>query len=166
MKETANPRIELLAPKKLIGKRLRMSLSKNRTGELWKAFMSERRVITNACNSLLISMQRYDDKLDLKNFNQDTEFEKWAAVEVSDHNYIPEKMEAYNLEGGLYAVFIHKGDATSFNKTFQLIFHEWLPDSEYDLDNREHFELLGDKYKNNDPASEEEVWIPIKKKLE
>jgi hypothetical protein len=28
-----------------------------------------------------------------------------------------------------------------------------------------HFEVLGDKYKNNDPSSEEEVWIPIKPKV-
>jgi len=28
-----------------------------------------------------------------------------------------------------------------------------------------HFELLGEKYKNNHPDSEEEVWIPIKEKI-
>jgi AraC family transcriptional regulator len=35
-----------------------------------------------------------------------------------------------------------------------------LPGSEYFLDNRPHFEVLGDKYKNNDPTSEEEIWKP------
>jgi AraC family transcriptional regulator len=35
---------------------------------------------------------------------------------------------------------------------------------EYELDDRPHFEILGDKYKNNDPNSEEEIWIPIKLK--
>ncbi len=39
-----------------------------------------------------------------------------------------------------------------------------LPNSEYELENRPHFEVLGEKYKNNDPNSEEEIWIPIKKK--
>lgn len=29
----------------------------------------------------------------------------------------------------------------------------WLPNSDYLLDDRPHFELLGDKYKNNDPNS-------------
>ncbi|MEP1984886.1 MAG: GyrI-like domain-containing protein, partial [Maribacter dokdonensis] len=41
---------------------------------------------------------------------------------------------------------------------------EWIPNSEYQLDGRPHFEVLGAKYKNNDPNSEEEVWIPIKAK--
>jgi AraC family transcriptional regulator len=29
---------------------------------------------------------------------------------------------------------------------------------------RSHFEIMGEKYKLNDPNSEEEVWIPIKMK--
>jgi len=48
---------------------------------------------------------------------------------------------------------------------FQKIYTVWLPASDYVLDNRPHFEVLGDKYKNNDPSSEEEVWIPIKPKV-
>jgi predicted transcriptional regulator YdeE len=36
--------------------------------------------------------------------------------------------------------------------------------TEKKIDNRPHFEVLGDKYKNNDPSSEEEIWIPIRKK--
>jgi AraC family transcriptional regulator len=30
------------------------------------------------------------------------------------------------------------------------------------LDQRPHVEVMGEKYKNNDPDSEEEIWIPIK----
>jgi AraC family transcriptional regulator len=29
---------------------------------------------------------------------------------------------------------------------------------------RPHMELLGEKYRNNDPHSEEEIWIPIEPK--
>jgi AraC family transcriptional regulator len=94
----------------------------------------------------------------------DTEFVKWAALEVEDFSYIPEYMQAYTLAGGLYAVFIHIGPPAAFEKTFQYIFNEWLPHSIYTLDDREHFEILGAKYKNNEPDSEEEIWIPIKPK--
>lgn len=38
------------------------------------------------------------------------------------------------------------------------IFATWLPSSAYVLDNRPHFEVLGAKYKSNDPGSEEEIW--------
>ncbi|MFT5513068.1 MAG: AraC family transcriptional regulator, partial [Bacteroidia bacterium] len=49
-------------------------------------------------------------------------------------------------------------------KTFGYIFGEWIPNSIYDIDSRPHFEILGDKYKNDHPNSEEEIWIPIKEK--
>jgi AraC family transcriptional regulator len=159
------PRIELLSEKKLVGKRLRMSLSKNKTAELWQSFMPKRKAIKNILTTNLFDLQIYDNTLNFKDFNQETEFEKWAAVEVSNFSDIPEGMNTYTLQGGLYAVFIHKGHPDTFHKSFHFIFNNWLPDSDYDLDIREHFEVLGDNYKNNDPESEEEVWIPIKRKL-
>jgi AraC family transcriptional regulator len=108
-------------------------------------------------------MQKYDASY-FNTFNPNTEFEKWAAVAVTDFNEIPEEMEPFILAGGLYAVFVHKGDVSTASNTFQYIFGTWLPNSEYVLDDRFHFELLGEKYKNNDPSSEEEIWIPIQLK--
>lgn len=157
-------RIITLPEKKLIGKSLRMTLAKNKTFELWQSFMLQRKKITNNLTTDLISMQIFDGSLDFRDFNLNTEFEKWAAVEVLDFNLIPDRMKTHTLGGGLYAVFIHKGVASDCNKTFQFIFKSWLPNSDYELDKREHFELLGNKYKNDDPDSEEEVWIPIKRK--
>ena len=46
-------------------------------------------------------------------------------------------------------------------KTYQYIFETWLTSSEYALDHRPYFEILGEKYKNDDPSSEEEIWIAI-----
>jgi AraC family transcriptional regulator len=155
------PRIETLAEKKLIGKRMTMSLSNNKTGELWRSFMPERKKIDNNLNSDLFSMQVYDQPVDFGNFNQ--EFEKWAAVEVSDFDAIPDGMEGFTLNGGLYAVFHYKGSSTD-PAIFQFIFGTWLPNSEYVLDNRPHFEILGEKYRNADPESEEDIWIPVKPK--
>jgi len=156
------PRIELLAEKKLVGKRLKMTLSNDRTFELWHSFMPHRKEIKNSISTDLYCLQVYDKNLDFKDFNPQTEFEKWAAIEVSNFSDIPDNMETYILKGDLYAVFIHKGVPSSFPKTFQFIFNEWLPKSEYELDNREHFDLMGEKYKNDDPESEEEIWVPIK----
>jgi len=157
------PRIEQLAPKKLIGKHLTMSLSDNKTGELWKSFMRERKAIQNNIGTDLYSLQVYD-RFYFNPFNPDKEFEKWAAIEVTDLNSVPDGMETFQLNGGLYAVFIHHGAANTGPETFGYIFENWLPKSEYILDNRPHFEILGQKYKNDDPDSEEEIWIPIMKK--
>lgn len=159
-----NPRIENITKKYLLGMRTTMSLANNKTSELWQQFMQRRKEIKNISNSNLYSIQVFDESLEFKDFNLNTEFEKWAAVEISDLNDIPEDLETYTLKGGLYAVFVHKGPASEFQKTFQFIFGQWLPNSQYELDTRAHFELLGDKYENNSPNSEEEVWIPIKSK--
>jgi len=112
----------------------------------------------------LLSIQVYDNLPDLGNFNQDTEFEKWAAAEVSEFETIPEGMETCILKAGLYAVFIHKGASDTFPATFRYIFGTWLPDSDYQPDHRAHFEILGENIKPDDPDSEEEVWVPIKTK--
>ncbi|MFV8343265.1 GyrI-like domain-containing protein [Flavobacterium sp. XS2P39] len=158
-----NPRIETLAEKKLMGKRITLSLSNNKTAELWQSFMPRRKEIHNIIGADLYSMQKYDASY-FSAFNPNTEFEKWAAVAVTDFNLIPDEMEYITLAGGLYAVFVHKGDVTTASKTFHHIFGTWLPNAEYILDDRIHFELLGEKYKHNDPSSEEEIWIPIQLK--
>ena len=108
-----------------------------------------------------ISMQIFED-LDDRGFRPDAAFEKWAAVEVADQAEIPFGMEPYALSGGKYAVFIHKGPASAAPKTWEYIFGTWLPESEYALDNREHFEILAEDYRPNDPDAVEEVRIPIK----
>ena len=157
------PRIMKLEEKKLIGKRLRMSLAANRTGELWKSFMSVRKEITNNLTTEVISMQVYDPS-HFVDFKLTNEFEKWATVEVSDFDNVPNGMETFTLMGGLYAVFEYKGSGND-NSIFQYIFGTWLPGSTYKLDSRPHFEILGEKYKNNDSTSEEEIWIPIKERV-
>ena len=162
MPETIEPLIKQIAEKKLIGKHLHMSLANNRTAELWQSFMPHKKNIQHAVGTDLYSLQIYEASLDFKDFSVQTEFEKYALVAVFDFNNIPEGMEAFTLEAGLYAVFVHRG--LNFQPTFQYIFYEWLPASEYMLDARPHFELLGEKYKNNSPDSEEEVWVPVKKK--
>ena len=157
-------RTENLSPKKLIGQRIITSFSENRTVDLWQNFMPRRKEILNNLTHDLISMQVYPESYNFTIFDPVIKFEKWAAIEVSDFDTIPDGMESFTLFGGLYAVFIHKGAASTGPKTFQYIFGEWIPSSDYALDNRPHFEILGKKYINDDPASEEEIWIPIKAK--
>jgi len=156
-------RVDTISEKKLVGKRMTMSLTNNRTGELWRSFMMRRKDVANAVGTDLYSMQVYSLSY-YTNFNPATEFEKWAATEVADFDDVPADMETFTLPTGLYAVFLHKGTASAGAKTFQYIFTEWLPNEAYILDNRPHFEILGGKYKNDDPTSEEEIWVPVKPK--
>jgi AraC family transcriptional regulator len=156
-------RIETIAAKKLVGKRMKMSLSNNRTTRLWQNFMSRRKEIQAPIGTTLYSMQVFAPSY-FDNFSPDTEFEKWATVEVANFDAVPDDLETIVLPEGLYAVFLHQGPASAGAKTFQYIFGTWLPNSAYTLDERPHFEILGEKYKNEDPSSEEEICIPIKPK--
>ena len=156
------PRIEILKEKKLIGTRLKMSVTHNRTQELWKSFVPKIKSITNRLNDEKISMQVYDPMYH-QQFDPNAIFEKWAAVEVADLENIPEELESFVLISGQYAVFDYKG-ASNDPSIFYYIFTKWLPDSDYELDSRPHFEVLGEKYRNEHPDSEEQIWIPIKKR--
>ena len=153
-------RIETSPEKKMVGKCMRMSLANNKTGELWRSFMMERKSITNCVTNDLYSLQVYEPG-HFEHFDPKREFIKWALAEVDGFNTVSEGMERFNLSGGLYAVFQHKGSSAD-SSTFQYIFSTWLPSSDYVLDNRPHFEVLGEKYKNGSPDSEEEIWIPVR----
>jgi AraC family transcriptional regulator len=155
------PRIETLHQKKLVGKKLRMSLLTDRTPDLWRSFMPKRRKIKNAVSTELISMRVYDESMVPSNAGQ--QFDKWAAVQVRDFDEVPDDMECFVLKDGLYAVFDYEGLNTD-PSIFVYIFRDWLPKSQYDLDDRPQFEILGEQYKNNDPQSREEIWIPVKLK--
>lgn len=154
------PRIVSIQEKKLLGNRLIMSFAPYRIAELWQSFMPRRHEIKNQLNSDLISLVVYPPG-HFSDFKPTNTFERWAAVEVAGFEQVPHGMETFVLEGGLYAVFDYKGLNTD-TSIFHYILGSWLPASEYLLDNRPHFEVLGSKYKNMDPDSEEEIWIPIK----
>lgn len=156
------PTIHTLPQKKLIGKSTRMSLVQNTTPILWKRFMQHKKSVKNTVGTDLYSIQVYDDNLYFKDFNPQTEFTKYAMTEVTDFSFIPTEMETLTIESGLYAVFIYKGLPQGFPALANYIFGEWLPNSNYNLDNRPHFEVLEENYNPSDENSQEEVWIPIK----
>ena len=92
------PRIEKLNEKKLIGKRLTMSLANNTTNELWQNFMPKRKEISNNVTNDLISMQVYKPT-HFADFKPTNEFEKWATVEVTNFDNVPVDMETFSLAG-------------------------------------------------------------------
>lgn len=153
------PEIILLPAKKLVGMCSVMSLAKNTTHLLWQNFMPGRNEIENRVSSDFISMQMYDEPMQPGNLTQ--EFTKWAGVEVSHCSKVPQGMECFVIPEGQYAVFHYKGLPADAG-IFRYIFGVWLPMSEYELDNRPQFEVLGEKYKNGSADSEEDIYIPLK----
>lgn len=156
-------RIENIDEKILIGMNKEMSYIDNKTAELWQSFMPRRSMIANRLDTNYYSLQVYSEVFDYSAFNPGMCFRKWALVEVSTADDIPEAMERYILKGGLYAVFNHIGPASAFAKSMDFIFGHWMPKSGYKVDDRAHFEVLEEGYNPMGEKAEEEIWIPIKK---
>ncbi|MGI9547347.1 MAG: GyrI-like domain-containing protein [Flavobacteriaceae bacterium] len=154
------PQFLHLQEKQLIGISMEMSVAGNRTTELWQTFMPKLKEINHRLNEEFYSLQIYDKEY-FHSFDPDRAFTKWAAVEVSKKEKVPTGLQSLLLSSGKYAVFLYRGLAANPG-VFEYIFSEWLPKSGFKLDNRPHFEILGANYRANDPASEEEIWIPIK----
>lgn len=155
-----HPEIVHIESKILAGVCLPMSLTQNRTHELWASFMPVRKSILHSIDHLLYSVQVYDAQY-FAAFDPAHPFVKWAAVEVTSLDHVVTGMQSIIVPSGQYAVFHYKGLAGD-PSIFQYIFGTWLPTSGYQLDQRPHFEILGPSYRNNDPASEEDIWIPVK----
>ena len=154
-----SPSIISLSGKTLIGKWAEMSIIENKTAELWGGFMPHHRTVESRIGGDFYSLQVYAEDY-FRTFDPNKKFVKWAAVEVSEVKDLPEGMGQFNLEGGQYAVFHYKG-LPGDPAIFQYIYTKWLPASDYLLDDRPHFEVLGDNYKANSPESEEEICIPV-----
>lgn len=154
------PKITTIERKLIIGKKLEMSLTKQLTPMLWKSFLPIISQIQNRNSNELISFSVYPTDY-FRSFDPNTKFEKWAGVEVTNVADLPPETESFEIVSGMYAEFIYKGLPSEAGPFYHSIFMEWLPNSGYQLDNRPHFEVMGDKYKNDDPNSEEMVYIPI-----
>lgn len=141
----------------LVGIAAQMSYIDNQTQKLWETFIPLSKKINHKLTNDFYSLQIFPDNF-FKAFNPTLEFEKWALVPVTETEGNIEPCKSFILQGGLYAVFHHKGIDTSI---FQRIYGEWIPQSHYQLDNRPHFEILGEKYKKGSSDSEEDIYIPI-----
>jgi AraC family transcriptional regulator len=158
-----DPKIVDLPEKLLVGLRSTTSLAENNAAALWQQFMPRHREIAHRVGLELYSVQEYPVNFFSQVVNPAIRFEKWAAVEVSNADSLPEGLEQLKVPVGKYAVFLHKGPSSDFHMTASHIFGRWLPTSGYTLDHRPHFEVMGEKYLGHlHPDSEEEVYIPIK----
>jgi len=156
--------LQELPETKLVGFNINMSLRVNKTAELWKQFMPLKDMIKHTKADRLFSVQIFPPDFNLTQFDYSKTFVKWATCEVSEFENIPIHMQTLVIPSGTYAVFNYKGDSSGGEKIFRFIFEECIPHSNYTIDQRPHFELIGSKYKNENPDSEEEIWIPIKLK--
>ncbi len=150
-------RIEIIEPKKLIGFSIITSFQDDKTPIVWRKFMMRKNEITNRISDQLISLQIYPE-----NFTPNQTFKKYALAEVSDFENLPEEFETFELKNGKYLVFNYKGKAENGPEIFGYIFQKFIPENQFEVDNRPHFEIFDDTYNPLDENAQEEIWIPIK----
>jgi len=151
-------------PTPLAGMKINTNLQKNEAVALWKKFKPRVKEITNKKNDRFYSIQDYDH-FDPIRFTSETTFDRWAAVEIEKGDKLPKGMEPFEIPGGLYATFVHKGTVMDFSKALYYFFSQWLPNSDYVLENHPHFEVFDHRYLGpQNPDSIEDVFIPIKLK--
>jgi len=136
-----------------------MSLQTFTPWTLWPRVMPRLAQIRNRTSQDLISLRNFNG-IPVFGPQANPDFTYWGGVEVLEANKGFEHLE---IPAGTYAVFHYKG-LSSDSTIWRYIYSQWLPNSEWELDERPHFERLVSKYKNDDPTSEEDIYIPIRPK--
>jgi AraC family transcriptional regulator len=156
-----DPIIKNIPPLRIAGMHLTMSLAHERNMELWQKFMPRRKEISTATEMDFYSIRVYPQGYHFdEKFSPLASFEKWVGIAVDQNFDAPEGIEILNLPGGMYAIFNYKGLSTD-SSIFDYIYGTWLPQSGFNTDIRPHYELVLKKFKNNDPDSEEDIYLPI-----
>ncbi len=130
------------------------------TGKLARQFMPRLKEVKNRVDNFTLSLQNHDN-FDYNDIPPKRTFEKWIGVEVANINEVPENMETLTIKPGNYLVIDFKGAMQEFIKNWHYIHSQWLPNSDYELDNRPHFEKLSPNYSPMNAVNEEEIWIPV-----
>ncbi|MBV6879451.1 GyrI-like domain-containing protein [Epilithonimonas ginsengisoli] len=150
-------RIEIIESKKLIGFSITTSFQEDKTPIVWRKLMMRKNEITSRISDHLFSLQIYPE-----NFTPDQSFTKYAIAEVSDFDNMSNDFETFALESGKYLVFTYKGKAENGPELFGYIFQTFIPENNFEVDDRPHFEIFGEDYNPSDENAQEEIWIPIK----
>lgn len=152
------PEVVILGPIHLIGISLYFETWEvnDLTGP-WKYFESNISSIQNR-----IKPEKYY-QMQTWSFNNNKEtISFFIALEVENINEIPVCFSAKKLPKQKYLKFLHKGYANEVGLTYQYIYDEWLPDSEYRLPYFYNFEYYGDLHKGPcDKDSISEIYIPV-----
>lgn len=93
----------------------------------------------------------------------DSEKLRYDACVAVDKEILPEgRVGVKTIEGGKYAMFMHKGPYSGFQELYDYIYGVWLPDSEFELRDLPCFEKYLNTPDKTKPVNlKTEVYIPV-----
>lgn len=155
------PRFEHKDEFTVVGIARQYTMSTNTIPQLWDDFMKRNTEVKHALCEAALGVCYYEPDYAAE---KDTPFTYMAGWMVSKVEDIPQGMTARTIPANDYAVFEHIGALDTLQKTYDGIFREWLPTSEYEMSHTDDFEWYDERFKFGEPDSVMEIWIPVKKK--
>ncbi|OFX43549.1 MAG: hypothetical protein A2046_01485 [Bacteroidetes bacterium GWA2_30_7] len=85
-----------------------------------------------------------------------------ACISISKEVKPEGEIGVKEIEGGKYAIFLHKGAYENFQQTYNAIYKQWLPTSGFELRNLPCFEVYLNEPKKTKPQNlKTEIYIPV-----
>lgn len=92
------------------------------------------------------------------------DFDYVAGVAVSSSKDQPADLTIWDVPHATYDVFT--STLPAIRSTFDHIYHEWLPSSDFQRRPGPEFELYDERFDTQDPKSELDIYIPVERKEE
>lgn len=129
----------------------------NDLSKQWGEFMSEVNTIKNAIKpDRFYQVQFWSENNDIGGMYF------YIGIEVENLDNIPPQFVIKIIPNGNYLKFIHKGLANKVGYTYQYIYNQFLPNTNYKLNKPFNFEFYGKKCLGPyNEKSESEIYIPI-----
>ncbi|MFP4498138.1 MAG: GyrI-like domain-containing protein [Vulcanimicrobiota bacterium] len=150
---------------KVVGMKTKFTMNNNTIAQLWGQFFPRMAEIQNVVNpGVAYGVCEADSDVDIEKTTDDTEFTEIACLEVSSFDQIPEGMVTKVIPANTYARFTHRGSLEGLHKTYNYIYHTWLPQSGYQRAGIYDFELYDQRFNMREPdKSEVDIYLPVKK---
>lgn len=157
-----SPKIITFPSTTLLVKSMPMSFAEDKTQELWREFTPLMNSIRDRIDSDRYSVQVYPNTDFFNPFDINKMFIKYAGIKINPVEHLSDNTQQLIIPEGHYVSVNYIGRPRHADKVFQYIFYDWLPNSEYCLDNRPHIAIMEKTYKGDHDDSEEQFLIPIK----
>lgn len=85
-----------------------------------------------------------------------------CGVEVTEFNSLPAEFTRLRLPPQKYVVFFHREHVSAIRSTWNAVWNEWLPNSEYQAADAPLFERYDERFDPHSGNGGVELWVPIK----
>lgn len=162
---TMQPKIIEKESFKVLGIQGDFTMENNTIPQMWDAFIPRMGEIKNRVNPEICYgiCSSPGPETNYQEFTEQTIFNELVCQEVADFNHIPAGMTTRTIPDGKYAVFTHKGPLSNLKHTYDYIYKNWLPDSQYKVSAPYDFELYDGRFNYMDQENSEiDIYVPIK----